>query len=295
MVATRNVPMVRESDGRWQAVATLHEGTMVSTVDSRVAKLPATKARHVMRVRSISQGGGEWLWVTADALTEVSPTNPVRSRGGNHVVGELPPNIQHQSKAIQEAWLEVQEAVAENERLELRLPDPYFARAEILAGIRDFDAALRDYLRAVELADEAGQDVVQHRSYFARLKQLLLAYDATPRPPANGMGRDHYIAGVHAYWQGDTEVSISHLTNAIAVEPQKPIYWYFRALANKKSGQEVRARHDALMGAHVEWRDGEADLLGGSLQRVQGNSRSWLEDYRRGDPRQRLLVSRKAG
>ena len=291
MVASRTVPLVSHSDDGWRAVNWLREGELISVTDSTTVDLAGAKPRPIFRVRPISsQGEQDWLWVSADALDPLSAGDHQLIRDRFKTRLDLPANIRYQPPAIQEAWLEVQEAIAENERQHLRLPDPYFARAEILSIVHDFDSAFRDYLRAIQLAEEAGQDLVQHRAYFARLKQILEQYDSMPRPPVNGSGREHYVQGVHAYWRGNTDEAIQHLTNAIAIEPQQSLHWYFRALAFKRLGDDVRAQHDALMGAHAEWNDGLADSLAPGLQRVQGDMRRWLEQYRRGDPRQLSLA-----
>ena len=68
--------------------------------------------------------------------------------------------------AIKQAWKEVQEALTENQTLKQQLPEPYFARAEIWSAVNNYDEAMRDYLKAIRLAREAGQDLASYSSYF---------------------------------------------------------------------------------------------------------------------------------
>lgn len=286
MVASRPANLVAETRDGWIGVSALRPGDFVTVIDRQTFKTAGKPDRQIVRVRNVAAVPAQWLWVSSHALGEIVDAEPVP----NAHIGTLPPHIQYQSEAIQQAWRQVQIAMAENEKLDPQLPDPYFARAEISMLVHDFDSAFRDYLRAIHLAKAGGQDLIQHSAYFERLQEVLEQYDAMPRPPANGSARAHYVEGVHAFWRGNDKDAIDHLTNAIAVDPTESLFWYFRALAYKRSGDEARAKHDALLGAHAEWQDGIAGDFGQALQRVQGNSRKWLESYRLGDPRRLRLI-----
>jgi tetratricopeptide (TPR) repeat protein len=288
MVALRPAKLVAETATGWTDVSSLRRGDLVTTVAEQTFKAEGKAERPIVRVRALSADDDRWLWVSADALGDLADRTQIADRSN----GRLPPHIQIQTEAIQQAWAEVQRAIAENEKLKPPLADPYFARAEISMLVNDFDAALRDYLLAIRLANASGQDSGQQRAYFERLQQVLEKYDAMPRAPAIGSARAHYIEGVHAYSRGQDLDAIDHLTNAIAVDPTEALFWYYRALAYKRMGQDVRAKHDALMGANAEWRDGFADNFGQALERVQGQPRRWLETYRLGDPRQLRLVGK---
>ena len=73
--------------------------------------------------------------------------------------------------------------------------------------------------------------------------------------------------------QGQADLAVKHFGNAISLGPERPHYWYFRALAYRKLDRPTRARHDALIGAHLEWRDGSRDRIGWAFVRVQGDDR----------------------
>jgi len=193
-------------------------------------------------------------------------------------------------KEFQRAWVEAEDAVRLNEKLQDPLPEPYFVRADIWRLAGNYDAALRDYLKAIELAARAGGDLSAYSADLAKLHEALDNLDRVPKPAAAGEGRRHYAMGVHALWNGELEDAIWSFDNAIQIEPGHPLYWYFRAVAYRKTGNERRAQHDALIGASLEWRDGLPDKLGWAFVRLQGETRVWLERYRVGDPSQRILA-----
>lgn len=201
----------------------------------------------------------------------------------------LPLAITAMPDDVQQAWLEAQAAVAENENLENPLPDPYFARAEIWSAAGVYDSALRDYLKAVELAAESGGDPSDYASWLSKLAEALDKFDKAPSAPGKGDGSYHYSSGVHAFWNGDMKNAVWNFDNAIFVEPAKSLYWYFRALTYLRRGDQRRAKHDALIGSNLEWQDGRPDRIGWAFARLQGPMRMWLERYRLGDPSNRII------
>jgi tetratricopeptide (TPR) repeat protein len=251
-------------------------------------------AERLAFVQSLGPAGAVNGWVNLRNVTTLDEAGnsshskvPLRSNTSN---GNVPAAIRLQPPAIVRAWFEVQAAIAENERLSAPLAEPYFARAEILTLAKDFDSALIDYLRALNIASHSRENVVAYAAYFERLRQALENYDKEPRPPVYGSAASHYSAGVHSYRTGDFQSAKQHFTNAIALESATPLYWYYRALTYKCLGDERRAKHDALIGAHLESRHGERDkVIGASLTTVQGDLRLWLETFRTGDPARQLL------
>lgn len=206
---------------------------------------------------------------------------------------EMPALIGLQPQAVQDAWRAVEAAIAENQKLDQPLPEPYFARGQIWALAGGHEAALRDYLTAVELAVASERDLAAYATYFQTLHQALENVDRAPKPPALGLARHHYAAGVHAFWRDDLPAALRHFDNAVQLDPGEPLYWYYRAAAHQRLGSARRARHDALIGAHLEWRDGLPDDFGAALARLQGPLRQWLERHRLGDPAQHLLEARR--
>ena len=57
-----------------------------------------------------------------------------------------------ENQAVRKAWQEIEAAISENEALpeRERLPEPYFARAEIWASVNAYAAAVQDYLTAIK-------------------------------------------------------------------------------------------------------------------------------------------------
>jgi tetratricopeptide (TPR) repeat protein len=263
----------------------------VVLIDERTEATESNGNRRFGRVRSL-RSGSEDRWVSMRYLTSLdalpAPTGGAAA-GAPLVSDDIPEVIRLQPPEVIRAWREVQTAIAENGRLAQPMAEPYFARAEILTVAQDFDSALRDYLRAVQIASQSGQDVAIYAAYFNRLCDALEAYDRAPRPPASGDALWHYGAGVHSFRAGQLSTARGHFTNAIALDNEQPLYWYFRALTNQRLGDSRRADHDALIGAHVEWKDGEPDALGSSLVHVQGDLRRWLQGHRRGNPMHQIL------
>ncbi|MFO1063098.1 MAG: tetratricopeptide repeat protein [Pirellulales bacterium] len=225
--------------------------------------------------------------------TVVAQAAPASATPAVVAPGDLPPLIMQQPKELQAAWKVVDAAIQENATLAKQLPEPYFARGELLAMVQDFDAALRDYLRAVQLASESDRGLISYSAYFARLKEAFEQYDKSPRPPATGLAPLHYASGVHAYRKGDHQKAIVHFSDAISLDEHQPLYWYYRSVSFFQAGMTDRAQHDALVGCHLEWKNGTADRIGTKLAYVQGQARTWLELQRLGNPSDRL-VNRRA-
>jgi tetratricopeptide (TPR) repeat protein len=103
-----------------------------------------------------------------------------------------------------------------------------------------------------------------------------------------GKPQVHYGKGIHALRRGDYLLAVSHFDNAVQLRPRTAVYWYYRALANRRAGQHKRARHDALIGAQLEHAiDRNRNLINAitvELTIIQGIDRFWLEEFRTGDP-----------
>jgi hypothetical protein len=295
---SRNTDSPDATDAR--AAHAIPSGTLLTVVqtDPGVSP-PAAGAPPRVFIKSVSVRPQYVGWIDPAQLEPLQPpgTNlessplPLGSADSLQRPPAPPTIIQLQSPELQLAWSEIQAAIADNEKLPKPLPEPYFARAEILAMVHDFDAALRDYLRAVQIASDAHEDLATYTAYFTRLREALEGYDRSPRPPATGLASMHYAAGVHAYRRADYQSAIGHFSDAIALDEHKPLYWYYRAAAHHQSSAMQRATHDALVGAHLEWRNGTADRIGNRLLSVQGPTRTWLESVRLGKPSQQLVQS----
>ncbi|MBN2476283.1 MAG: hypothetical protein JXB62_16845 [Pirellulales bacterium] len=107
-----------------------------------------------------------------------------------------------------------------------------------------------------------------------------------------------YGSGVHAYFSHDYVGAYDNLTEAIQAGTKDPRAFYFRGLTYLRLGRETEAGTDFQKGAELE----SGDLnrfyhVAKSLERIQGNARVTLEEYRleaRMAARQRAEELRKA-
>lgn len=207
---------------------------------------------------------------------------------------EVPPLIRRQPQVVQDAWLQIAEAVVANQRLPRPRPEPLFARAELWMMVGNYDAALRDLLEAMRIASDTGVSPRVYDAVFNRLREVLERYDVTPVPPEDGEPSRHYGHGVHSFWAGHYVEAEKAFANAISLAPSNPLYWYMRAVTRRRLGNEQTANHDALLGVAAERkaclrRDGVSLDINRELKRLQGSDRIWLEDHRRGDPSRRTM------
>jgi hypothetical protein len=90
-----------------------------------------------------------------------------------------------------------------------------------------------------------------------------------------------YGRGVHAYFAGRLSEAETHLSEALALNPDDPRVFYFLALCRMKTGRMDEARSDMELGASLEAQHPGRLGIGTALQRVQGADRLTLEKYRR--------------
>ena len=254
-------------------------------------------------VRPVRPGTSYSGWVASDNLDrpslQISELKSILSETNRL---DLPEVIRlSKNESIKQAWKEVQEALTENQTLKQQLPEPYFARAEIWSAVNNYDGAMRDYLTATKLARESGQDLASYSSYFQKLYEALDNWDRVPKPPTtgasndyHGLAQDHFSKGYSDFWRNDLQSAVRRFDNAVQLCPQNPVYWYYRAVAFKCSGDDRRAQHDACFGAYIEKKcDGgynqQRQEVAHALQRLQGSLRQWVEEYRLGDCSHRIV------
>ena len=85
---------------------------------------------------------------------------------------------------------------------------------------------------------------------------------------------------MHAFYRGDYATAIDNFDRATGYGSLDPRVFYFRGVAKFRQGRSDEARFDFQYGAQLEARQGRTDV-GRSLQRVQGQDRVVLEQYRR--------------
>jgi len=284
----------------------IRSGTAVVGVRREVFGKPSRRGWRIATIEKPSRTG----WVPAGVVTpfetrgnEFAATAvSLRAKGKKNQPRELtlPELILTQKNpAIQQAWREVARAVSENETLpeDQRLPEPYFARAEIWAAAKNYSDSLQDYLTAIKYARKANRDLLTYSAYFDKLYEVTQKLKEIPVPAAGThadyafAAREHYSHGYSEFFSGDLREAMDRFDSAVQLAPDHPLYWYFRALTHRRLGDIQRAQHDVLMGAfferrYPEWRRRSLNV---SFTRVQGKTRKWLESYRRGSPTNRLL------
>jgi len=203
------------------------------------------------------------------------------------------------NRSIQQAWRDIAAAISDNDVLpeNERLPEPYFARAEIWASVNNYSDSLQDYLTAIKYARTSNRDIISYSEYFDRLYEVVEKFQNMPAPATGAESEMHFAAqrhygeGCSKFFAGDLWEALKRFDSAIQLAPDQAVYWYFRALTHKRLGDEERAQHDALLGASFERQltPSRRRAINGSLTRVQGTMRAWLESYRLGSPTHRLL------
>jgi hypothetical protein len=90
-----------------------------------------------------------------------------------------------------------------------------------------------------------------------------------------------YGQGVHAYYNGDYESALRHLTATISKNTNDPRSYYFRGLTNAKLGNDEASLADLKKGAAIEALDDRGVYqVSTALQRIQGQSRLQIEKLR---------------
>lgn len=302
-----SLAFAQETDGKYSFSIAQAETQVFQLIGGSMVPVSSVASKTMLAVHNGDSNGGrdetdsvEWKevrlidprikltgWVRAEQLHPVVETTSKVQEGSTE---RIPRVIALASPGVKTAWLEVQSAIAENANLPRPLPDPYFARAEIWAAANSNEEALRDFVTAFRLSLEFGEDLQSYSRHFSTLAQVLDSYDKVPRPPVPGLASSHYGRGINAYFDGDLASALSHFNDAVQLDPNEPVFRYFRAITYKRLGDDSRARHDALFGADLEERFTYKLSLGSGFTRVQGDLRRWLEGFRNGGPSQMALI-----
>jgi tetratricopeptide (TPR) repeat protein len=215
--------------------------------------------------------------------------------------GSLPLVIRHQrSVRLKRAWLSIQKIIKNNETLpeDKRVPEPYFARAEIWMAVDNYVEAMTDYLTALRYASSSGRELQTYIRYYSKVEKTIERFALLPAPPS-GVSPDARRKGSHHFGFGVTEFrirnhtqAVRHFGNAISMEPDNPLYWYYRSVASRRSGDSNHAVYDALYGTLIEskkYSPYKSRQMAQGLQHIQGEDRIWLESFRLGDPSDRII------
>jgi len=276
--------------------STLRRGTLIRVISDPLIDSTGEESLRVITLEEYPRSG----WVDADTVIPIDTwihllNTKARSIKNDDNVQSIPQLIRTQSNPdIRQAWKEAAEAFKKNAKRpeDQRLPEPYFARAEIWTAVNNYVAAIENYVDGLHYARSSGRDIITYAPYFEKMQAATEKLLALPVPAVGTeksfsvKGFHHFNRGISFYLRGNYQAAINNFDDAISLAPAEPLCWYFRALAYYGTGDLDRAQHDALLGAHFERKltRHRRQSLNRSLARVQGTNRMWLEGFRLGSP-----------
>ena len=277
----------------------LHElrgGTLVRDKSNSPFSSPVTGMTLIETLENHPRIG----WVQSDDLVRIDHWVALLNHKAKSIVksktsATVPQIIRAQNDPqIRQAWQETANAFeANNTRPENeRLPEPYFARAEIWMAVNNYPLAIEDYVNGLHYARLSGRDIITYSPYFSKMQLATEKLLSLPVPPTGTTknivlrGNYHLNLGISLYFGGKYRDAINNFDDAISLSPSDPIAWYFRGLSFYALGDLGRAQHDALLGMHFEHKLSHyrKKSITRSLMRIQGENRAWLERFRLGSP-----------
>ena len=291
-------PLLRAPAVDSEPVGSVSKGAMLAVLPIE----PAPEDRSFIFVKPIGAASQKAGWIPYASTAMSLTANHLSDRGWNSTaVSGMPILVQRLPEAQREDWRRLTKAIADAEKEGVFVPDAYVALAELWTIAGDASKAVEDFRRAADTALQAGRTLSEQSAYLRLLRDALARLEQAPRPAEGARGNDyesaaaHFGAGCRLFFNQSFLEAESHFENAIALNPQDPLYWYFRGLTRRQLGNLSGSQHDSLIGAFLE-RSRYRDLdIGRALRRVQGPDRAWLDRYRLGDPSQQLLRLELAG
>jgi hypothetical protein len=192
----------------------------------------------------------------------------------------VPHLIAAQGPQLGAAWKEVENLIEENERLPLRSPDPYIARAEVWTAAGSHEDALEDYLRASRLM-LAGSPTLVEKSRL--LDSLLLSMDRLsrqPKPMYPLEADQAFEGGLDLFYKGYFAAAAPLFAEATRLNPDNAVYRVVRALNHRKLGEESSAKRQLAAAAAVlnarDFSEFRRVRFYQRLERIQGPDRQWI-------------------
>ncbi|MDR1483390.1 MAG: hypothetical protein LBT09_01055 [Planctomycetaceae bacterium] len=202
---------------------------------------------------------------------------------------------------LKTAYLDICKSIEENEKFaeNKRLPEPYFARAEVWQKLGNYGEALSDYLTALDYIKNQNDEsaYILYDNYFDNIRETIKKSLTQPKSPIDlgpekqRRSESHYSRGYSAFWNENYKLALNHFNNAIQVDWKNPYYWYYRGLTYLRLGDERKALFNFMFGSNLETlsNDNIRSKISQQLIRLQGNDRMFLEEIRTGDPSNVLL------
>jgi hypothetical protein len=95
----------------------------------------------------------------------------------------------------------------------------------------------------------------------------------------------HYGKGLHEFWQGQYGAAEDDFAKAVAAYDQDARYYYYLGLSRQIQGKEREARRDIEKGVRLESENRPGSrMVNASIERLQGQWRSYLDEYRQKQP-----------
>jgi tetratricopeptide (TPR) repeat protein len=109
----------------------------------------------------------------------------------------------------------------EREYADAEYADAYYKRGSIYQAQKDDEAAIKDYNRYLELVPDAPE------------KEQLEEYIATTGTPVPSTAEDYYTRGIQRLDEGEYELALEDLNQALALDPDLEIAYYARGKVHR--------------------------------------------------------------
>lgn len=196
----------------------------------------------------------------------------------------IPYLISIQPTRTLEAWKDVAELIAQNEKLENPLPDPYLARAELWTTVGAHEDAVEDYLQASSLIMKKNPSLIEQAKVFKSLRESLERLSQSPRPAYPIKAADACQTGFEYYYRGDFKQALPFFVEATRLNPDDAVYRAMRGLSSYRLGDIAAAEKQVAAAANIVRKQGfvfpdsrEQDFHR-RLERIQGTDRRWLSN-----------------
>ncbi len=173
-------------------------------------------------------------------------------------------------------------------------PEVYFTVAEFWSTVGSHFDALDNFARGMELAQEKHIDLATYQNQITAIRHEFREYRKSPGRPYVAEAVRHWEQGYYALVRREMDRAIVHFTDAVRLNPQRPLYWYCRTYALKQLGMTVEAQRNLEIAVNTEsqladWlKKGQLEHsrriwlceLPCRMEPLNGEVRMWMEAYR---------------
>lgn len=219
------------------------------------------------------------FFLSIECFAQVTEKN-VKLNDKNHIT--TPYLISIQTPKIKEAWRQVSELIADNDKSPNPLPDPYLARAEIWTSVGSHEDAVEDYLTASRLIMLSDPSLIEQSRVFKSLRDSLERLAKAPQPVYPIKASSAFQKAVELYYHGQFFQASPLFAEATRLEPNDAVYRAFRALNYYKIGDQSSAEKQIAVAASIIRKpesinpNAREEDFHKRLERIQGPDRQWL-------------------